>query len=209
MKRFLLRPNIDLLRNKFKIGRFRMILRNNLFSDRIELVSYSELRQYLKWLEDLDVVKYLNVEDLLIPKGLEFIEQSFERFTQKDSIGFFIRVIKTGEVIGNVKLSNINHYKRSANDGIMIGEKDWWGKGIFYEAFLLLLDYGFNTLGLNRITGGCNVNNLGIPKTLERIGYKKEGELRHADYINGEYSNHLIYGIKREEFLNHISSLRK
>ncbi len=191
-----------------------MILRNKKFSTRIELASYTEYahnegvkQKYLKWLDDLEVVKLINVPELLIPKKIDFIEASFDRFTQSNSIGFFIRTIENGDIIGNVKLSEINLHKRSANDGIMIGEKDWWGKGIFYEAFLLLLDYGFNVLGLHRITGGCNVNNKGIPKILEKIGYKKEGELRDSDYINGEFSNHLIYGIKREEFLDHIKSL--
>ena len=45
---------------------------------------------YLNWLNDSDIVKPIASPSLMGPKGPEFIEQSFARFTQPHSQGYFM-----------------------------------------------------------------------------------------------------------------------
>lgn len=184
-----------------------MILRN-LNEPDVELHSFDLYRddeilasRYLEWLDDLSITKLIASDELILPKTFNFIDDSFKRFTGKTSIGFFVKYNPADKVVGTAKLDQISFLKRTAWDGIMIGEKDCYGKGVGYKAYKLLLKYGFSILGLNKITGGCNELNAPMIRIFEKIGYIQEGCLRKADYINGEYSDHLLFGILRQEFL--------
>lgn len=174
----------------------------------IELVSYSEKKndealkeKYLGWLNNPDITKSLASPALLsTDKGPEFIEESFDRFMQEDCIGFFIRYVPDNIFIGTAKLDNISNYTLSAWDGIMIGDKDYQGKGLASEVYRILLAYAFSELNLERIATGCNSENIAMIKTFERIGYVAEGRFRNADFIDNKFSDHLYFGILKEEF---------
>ena len=173
----------------------------------VELISYEHYRcdelireKYFTWLENLQVTNLISSPDLLLPKKKDFIDQSFDRFIQKTAVGFFIRYKPDDVIVGTIKLDQISFFKRNAMDGIMIGEPIYYGKGIACQAYRIVLEYAFNILGLERIYGGCNERNIGMIKVYERLGYAKEGILRKNDYINGEYTDHFLYGILKEEF---------
>lgn len=185
-----------------------MIIRNSLSPD-IELVPFADMRDntalkgsYLGWLNDMNVVRSIASPALLAPKGPEFIEDSFKRFTSPDCRGFFIRFTPDNAFIGTAKLDGISEYTRSAWDGIMIGDRRYWGRGLAPRVYRVLLAYAFDMLSLRRINGGCNEKNIPMVKTFQRLGYILEGRLREADYLDGEYSDHLYFGIFSDEFRN-------
>jgi RimJ/RimL family protein N-acetyltransferase len=191
---------------KVHLPREIMIIRNSLNPD-IELVSFVDMRDnavlkvaYLSWLNDIDVVRSIASPALLAPKGPEFVEDSFKRFTRPECRGFFIRFAPDNAFIGTVKLDQISEYTRSAWDGIMIGDRRYYGRGIAPKVYRILLAYAFNVLSLRRISGGCNGKNIPMIKTFQRLDYTLEGRLRQADCIDGEYSDHLYFGIFSEEF---------
>ena len=82
----------------------------------------------------------------------------------------------------------------------MIGDKSYHGKGLSSIVYRLLLAYAFSGLNLLKITGGCNSNNIPMIKTFKRLGYIQEGRLRNVDFINNEFSDHLYFGILKNEF---------
>jgi RimJ/RimL family protein N-acetyltransferase len=183
-----------------------MIIRNSLSPD-IELVPFADMRDnaalkvaYLSWLNDMDVVRSIASPALLAPKGPEFVEDSFKRFTRPECRGFFIRFVPDSAFIGTVKLDGISEYTRSAWDGIMIGDRRYYGRGLAPKVYQVLLAYAFNVLSLRRVSGGCNERNIPMIKTFQRLGYTLEGRLRQADCLDGEYSDHLYFGILSEEF---------
>jgi ribosomal-protein-alanine N-acetyltransferase len=156
---------------------------------------------YLKWLNDPEVVRPIASPALLGLKGPEFVEHSFLRFTCPESPGFFVRYGPDNVFIGTAKLDSISAHCRSAWDGIMIGDRRYLGRGLAATVYRILLAFGFIKLDLNRISGGCNENNIPMVKTFLRLGYSLEGRLRQADCIEGHFSDHLYFGILREEFL--------
>jgi RimJ/RimL family protein N-acetyltransferase len=176
---------------------------------KVELVPFGDVRNdtslksnYLSWLNDDEIVRLIASPALLNPKGPEFIEESFDRFTRPESQGFFIRYIPDNIFIGTAKLDGISEYARSAWDGIMIGDRQYHGRGLASHVYWVLLHYAFNELSLHRVNGGCNENNVAMIKTFEHLGYSLEGRLRQADCIDGEFSDHLYFGILRDEFLS-------
>lgn len=155
---------------------------------------------YLGWLNDMDVVRPIASPGLLAQKGPEFIEESFSRFTRPESRGFFIQYLPDQAFIGTTKLDAISTHCRSAWDGIMIGDRRYHGRGLAVRVYRVLLAYAFNELGLNRVSGGCNEKNSPMVKAFHRLGYTLEGRLRQADLVGAEFSDHLYFGILRDEF---------
>ena len=78
--------------------------------------------------------------------------------------------------------------------------KDHWRKGYTTEALTRLLDFGFNDLKLHRIEAGCAVENIASIKTLEKVGFTREGMKRKKLPIRGEWKDNFFYGILEEEY---------
>jgi len=74
------------------------------------------------------------------------------------------------------------------------------GKGYGTEAIQILMDYLFLTKEIVRIQAVTNVRNLGSQRVLERAGFKREGTLRKALYVRGEWTDGYLYSILREEW---------
>ena len=78
--------------------------------------------------------------------------------------------------------------------------KDHWRKGYTTEALTRLLDFGFNDLKLHRIEAGCAVENIASIKTLEKVGFTREGLKRKKLPIRGEWKDNFFYGILEEDY---------
>ena len=83
----------------------------------------------------------------------------------------------------------------------IIGEKEYRSKGIGTEVAKLLLEYGFNSLNLNRIWVGNISNNIAAIKSVDKLGFKVEGILRSSIYKNSKYHDVIIRGILKDEYL--------
>lgn len=89
--------------------------------------------------------------------------------------------------IGNIYITNIDLNNRSGRTAILIGEKEYWGKGYGTEAMNLLLAYAFEERNLHRIEAFILENNAASIKAHIKAGYKQEGVLRQAVFKNGKW----------------------
>ena len=62
----------------------------------------------------------------------------------------------------------------------MIGEKECWGKGYGAETTALMLDYGFNALGLHNIMLSVFSHNERGQRAYRRAGFREIGRRREA-----------------------------
>lgn len=85
-------------------------------------------------------------------------------------------------------------------DHVMIGDRRFQGKGYGYMIYDLLLKYAFEVLKLRKVTGGCNVKNIGMQKIFRKKGYAEEGRFRGVDWVEGEWCDHIYYGIFKKEY---------
>ena len=106
----------------------------------------------------------------------------------------------TGTHIGNIALQNIDPVSRNAEYSIVIGDKNYWGKGVASEASQLLFAHGFNALNLHRIYCGTSSTNAAMQKLAAKLGMKEEGLRREALYKDGAYADIIEYGMLREDF---------
>jgi RimJ/RimL family protein N-acetyltransferase len=151
--------------------------------------------KYLAWLSDIENIELINSFGLYIKPSTQFIDESFQRFTCSTCQGFFIYDTEHKEYLGTVKLDKIDLFRRSAEIGIMIGERTSQGKKIGSQCMEIILDFGFNTLGLYRIWGGTSEFNSPMIRLFEKYSFQNEGRFRSANYIQGKYSDNLYFGL--------------
>jgi len=156
-------------------------------------------QEYLSWLNDNEVTRYLGVG--LFPSTVTDIEKFLERFRQsQNDLVFAIVHRQTGLHIGNVTLNNVNMVYQTGDTGLMIGRKEFWGKGLAFEAWELMIEYAFNQLGLHKVVAGAIHGNTASLKTLEKLGFKHEGKLRQEVLVEGERRDVYRLGLLKDEF---------
>ena len=148
-------------------------------------------RNYLKqWLPWLDHVKQSTDSE-------NFIKSTIQQEKSDGSPTFAILYLS--KIIGVIGFHPLNR----GND---IGEIGYWlsehmnGKGIMTFCCKHLVEIGFNKLKLNRIqipAGEFNKKSRAIP---ERLGFKFEGIIRSREKLYGNYINHAMYSLLKNEF---------
>ena len=102
-------------------------------------------------------------------------------------------------LLGICTLFDLNEQCRMAEVGYGLGSGAW-GKGYMNEALGALLEYGFSELKLNRVEADIDPRNIDSAKSLERIGFTKEGLLRESCIVNGVLTDSARYGLLRSEW---------
>lgn len=113
---------------------------------------------------------------------------------------FIIEDRQNKKVIGHIGLYNINLEVKSAEYAILIGNNEYLGKGVGRQVTNLILDYGFNALGLNRIYLSLISENLPAFNLYLKMGFKKEGCLRQAIFKHGVYYDSILMSILKFEY---------
>jgi RimJ/RimL family protein N-acetyltransferase len=91
-----------------------------------------------------------------------------------------------------------NH--RRAELGYWIG-RPFWGRGYATEAARAMLDFGFGSMGLNRIFAHHMRDNPASGRVLANIGMTREGVLSQHILKWDQFRDVVLYGLTRERFL--------
>jgi ribosomal-protein-alanine N-acetyltransferase len=154
---------------------------------------------YSDWLNDPDVCE--GNRHAIFPQSQtalsDYIKQA-EIYNKQVFLAILLR--SNNRHIGNVSLQSIDFFNRTADLAILLGAKDCWGQGYGMEAVVAMIEYGFQRLGLRRITCGTLANNIGMQKIALKSGFRHEGTRRSAVYKNGKFHDILEYGILTGEF---------
>ena len=155
--------------------------------------------KYFDWLNDYEVTKYL--ETGFFPNNTSNMQEYFKSVGQSSN-NVFLAIVdkKTNTHIGNVRLGPVNWIHRTAYLGIIIGEKNYWGKGYATEAIKLVIYYGFKRLNLHKISAGVNACNLASVEAFKKNGFIVEGQRKEELFVDGEYCDITMFGLTSENF---------
>lgn len=167
-------------------------------TDRIELRpltrEHLQTEAYHFWMNSPEVTRYNNHG--LFPKTKKDMEAFIDSFESgRDLVWAIQKLIGKGMYkkpplyIGNISLQRISWVHRSAELAILIGDTNYWNKGIATEACRLVLAHGFNRLNMHRIWTGTSATNIGMQKVAIKIGMIYEGSFRDGMFLNGTYEN--------------------
>lgn len=151
------------------------------------------------WINDPQVRKYLTTrKPITLMEGVEWIKNNSK--SNKDVV-FAVVKKDNMEHIGNMGLHNINPITGTATFGFMIGEKRYWKNGHGTEMLKLMLEYAFNTLGLQRMESSALSPNKGSVEIHKRCGFRVVGILKKKHLVEGEYLDETLFEILREDWV--------
>lgn len=115
------------------------------------------------------------------------VEEEAERIARNramhEELGFTMWAVEekgSGEVVGLAGLFRVENVGPEIEVAYHF-RKDRWGRGYATEAARACLDYGFETVGLQRIVGLVAPENVASARVLEKCGMKQEGSAHHYD----------------------------
>lgn len=154
---------------------------------------------YLDWLNDPEVTRYM--ETGVFPTRLEDLERFYQdAVPSKYGVLLAICDRSTDRHIGNISLNHIHWIHRTAWMGIMIGEREFWNRGVGSEAVRLIVDYGFRRLNLHKINLGVTAEHAAAVHAYEKVGFVIEGRAREEGFVDGRRVDKLYMGLLRDAF---------
>ena len=97
---------------------------------RIQLRALTEkdlTEEYLQWLNDEEVCRYNS--HAIFPNTEQKMKNYFDRLDIQREVVLAIIDAKLNKHVGNISLQNINWVSRNAEFAILLGDKNYWGKG--------------------------------------------------------------------------------
>ena len=144
-------------------------------------------------------------------RNKEFVRKNFiyqQPFTEEGHMAWFREQVESGRVaqfiicvedreIGSVYLRDIDREKKKAEYGVFIGEEDALGRGYGVRAAKLMLEYGFNTLHLEKIFLRVLEDNAGARKSYTKAGFQVIENKRESVELEQGVRNVLFMEVRR------------
>lgn len=136
-------------------------------------ISLSDVNEtYLNWLEQPESKRFIISSKK--SNSLESLRNYVAEKIGKQDCLFLAIIDKATEAhIGNIKYEPINFEECVAEMGILIGQKNWRGKGVFLEVFRASEKYLIEQYNIERVKLGVKVTNEAALKAYDKVGFKK------------------------------------
>ena len=144
---------------------------------------------------DPKVMRYTSSVPLVsLDQAEAFIARETAGMANGESLRLGLQRIEDDALIGTCILFHMNTQCRRAEVGYEL-RHDAWGQGYMHEALHTFLHFGFTELALNRIEADIDPRNIASARSLERLGFAREGLLRERWIVDGEVSDSALYGL--------------
>ena len=143
---------------------------------RIRALEPEDLEYLYKWENDMDL---WDVSDTLTPFShftlKKYIDNAHEDIYRSKQLRLMIVSLEDNEPLGLIDLYDFDPYHQRAGLGIMIHNSENRKRGYATSAIKLMLDYCFETLGLNQVYSSVPSCNIASRKLFEGIGFNQTG----------------------------------
>ncbi len=158
----------------------------------VETGDYSALAAYANDLQ----IELLGGGDPPVPRSAASVDEFWRRRAQdKDSIDFAIAV--ADKLIGQCGLTHLDPAAQTAELGITIGEREYWGRGYGRDAVRLLIEYAFRIRNMRKVWLRVQANNARAIRSYESVGFVEEGRQRAQVWCDGEYVDLVYMGLQK------------
>lgn len=169
---------------------------------RLKLVEITEEHQenLFQILSLHDVTKFYGMDALKSMKDSAKLTNMFQtNFVNKRGIRWGIICKKDHHFIGTIGLNALHLENQRAEIGYEL-HPDYWRMGYIKEALNEILCYSFKELDLNRMGAVVFPENIPSLILLQKMGFSKEGILRHYIKQNGQFHDTIVLSILRTEW---------
>lgn len=134
---------------------------------------------YVSWFKSRQVTAFLEVSDLTKDDCKNYLLEGRNAGTR---FMYAICEPEHGKVIGTVKIGEIDRKFMISDLVTVIGDPDYWGKGLATKAIRQGSHIAFEEHGIRKLHGGMYDQNIGSIKAYLRAGWVVEAIL-HGQYV--------------------------
>lgn len=170
-------------------------------SKRLKLVEIKQeyLRDLFALFGDPKVTEYYNIKTFKEVRDAQiYLEWFSSRYQDRLGIRWGISIQGLTGIIGTIGFNNFTENHR-ATLGYDL-QSAYWNKGYMTEALKMVLDFGFNSLNINRIDAEVMVGNAASEKVLSKAGFCKEGILRDWMFWNKRHYDMAMYAYLKRDY---------
>ena len=140
---------------------------------------------YQNWASDTEVTKYLMwPAHKSVSMSQDVLKEWVSSYEQPTTYQWAITIkSESPEPIGCIGVVHQNEAIAMAHIGYCIGRK-WWHQGFTSEALKAVMEFLFDTVGINRIESRHDPHNPNSGQVMKKCGMLYEGTMRAADWNN-------------------------
>lgn len=160
-------------------------------------IADGDLVRRVAWLNDPETVR-LFTGSLPDRRYDMFDAERWRQSTENDPLTLVWSIETKGERhIGDVDLHDINRSEGRARLTILIGNRDYWGRGFGTDAVMTLLKYAFDEMGLNAVNlRVCDFNRRAI-RSYEKNGFE---QVESSPRVPGWQPGDIFMTVTKERF---------
>lgn len=140
------------------------------------------LRQFMPWVD----------YNTTVADALTFISECRKNYAEGE--GFSCCIVHQGKIVGTVGFHHIDKLNLKTEIGYWLSQ-DSQGKGLMRESCKALIKYAFEELKLHRVEIRCAIDNETSQRIPESLGFTREGVLRGAMLLNGQFKDVFLYSL--------------
>jgi len=181
------------------IDNWKSKIENDMIADHVRLrpMTAADLPLKVQWYNDPQIRKTLVVDEVFeLDKTMAWFKAVKESPSRLD----LVIETRDGSPIGVVGLVNIDVSHKTAEIFIVIGDKEYWGKGVMLEAESVLIEHAFSQMHLEKIWAHARTDNVASIITMKKLGFQIEGTLRQHVCIAGRRMDLFQVGLLKDEF---------
>ena len=148
--------------------------------------------KYLNWYKSKEVTKYS--------------DNQYRNFSLDNQINYVESCLKSKDIelygifdnkyhIGNICMSGLESFHYRAEISYVIGDKNYWGKGIASKAVKLIINLAKEKYSLHKLFAGVSSMNIASQKVLQNGGFSLEGIKKDHLFYNNQWQDQHDYGL--------------
>ena len=159
----------------------------------ISILQVEQVTQsYVDWYSNEEVVRYSDNQY----KKISFDGQCsyVQSCLQNEDVNLY-GIFDDTTHVGNIVISGLSSYHRKAELTYVIGETNYWGKGVASFAISNIIQIAKKEFSLNKLYAGIACGNIGSGKVLEKNGFIIEGTRKQHLFYCGDFFDQIDYGL--------------
>ena len=169
-------------------------------SIRLRLLADADAPALFGVFSDPDVMRYWSAPPMTDPaQAAQMVRDAQAAYATGESLRIGVERKCDAALVGTCSLFAFHATSRRAELGYALG-RSYWGQGLMHAALRALVRHAFERIGLQRLEADIDPRNAASARSLERLGFVREGLLRDRWIVNGEVSDSAYYGLLRSDW---------
>lgn len=147
---------------------------------------------YVNWFKDNEVTKYSNNQyyEIDLNSQKKYVKSCLKS-DSCDLFGIFFENLH----IGNILINEISILHKRAQISYVIGNKNYWSKGIGTKAIKFIVEKARSEYKLKKIYASCSDANIASKTILKKNGFIVEGKRKQHLFYQNKWHDQIDFGL--------------